>query len=309
MIFETYKRGAIPSPPDVRDYTIIPSAIAKAVPEKYEQRRPKIGKQKQSNCANWAFSYACEAVTGVNTSKGGVYGDREPGHYQGEGRVLREALDTALKHGTCKIADYNYEYEVSKAQSHIKSVLSSYRGKSSPIESYARLDNEMAIKTALQNGYGVIFAAPCPSFKTDKDYVYRMNNPKYGYHGMAVIGWKGDYALCPQSWGTSFGNKGFCYVPFTDVLALGDVWAIKFKGANKLPDNPIIQRTLRKGMKGEDVKTLQNALIKLGHDLGKWGADGDFGNATYTAVRAFQYANGLTADGIAGAKTLGVLYG
>lgn len=78
------------------------------------------------------------------------------------------------------------------------------------------------------------------------------------------------------------------------------------------PDNPtpnIIQRTLRKGMKGEDVKQLQEALINLGYDLGKNGADGDFGSATYSAVRAFQKAKGLIVDGIAGKATLGALYG
>ena len=139
-----------------------------------------------------------------------------------------------------------------------------------------------------------------------------MNNAKYGYHAMSVIGWRGDYAYCPQSWGTGFGLKGFCYVPFTDILALGDVWAIEFAGAKKQDDkqeSSIIQRTLKKGMKGEDVKKLQNALLDLGYDLGKYGADGDFGTATYNAVRQFQKTKGLTADGIAGKATLGALYG
>ena len=60
-------------------------------------------------------------------------------------------------------------------------------------------------------------------------------------------------------------------------------------------------------MKGDDVKELQEKLIKLGLNLGKWGADGDFGSATRTAVKKFQKANKLTADGIVGAKTWGVL--
>ena len=52
---------------------------------------------------------------------------------------------------------------------------------------------------------------------------------------------------------------------------------------------------LKKGSKGEDVKTLQKALnIKV---------DGDFGTKTETAVKEFQKSKGLVADGIVGKKT------
>lgn len=60
---------------------------------------------------------------------------------------------------------------------------------------------------------------------------------------------------------------------------------------------------LSKGSKGEQVKTLQRLLIALGYNLGNYGADGDFGDATDTAVRAFQKAKNLVADGIVGVGT------
>jgi len=60
---------------------------------------------------------------------------------------------------------------------------------------------------------------------------------------------------------------------------------------------------LKLGNKGESVKGLQNSLIKLGYDLGAYGADGDFGNATDKAVRLFQSRNGLVSDGIVGEAT------
>ena len=63
--------------------------------------------------------------------------------------------------------------------------------------------------------------------------------------------------------------------------------------------------TLKVGSKGSDVKTLQNKLIELGYLSGK--ADGVYGNKTAEAVRAFQKANKLTADGVAGTKTLSKL--
>jgi len=60
------------------------------------------------------------------------------------------------------------------------------------------------------------------------------------------------------------------------------------------------------GNSGSEVKKLQTALTNLGYSTG--GADGKFGKATLNAVKAFQKASKLTADGIAGAKTLQVLY-
>ena len=54
-------------------------------------------------------------------------------------------------------------------------------------------------------------------------------------------------------------------------------------------------RTLKKGMSGEDVKTLQRALGCV--------VDGAFGRLTEGAVIGFQSLNGLVADGIVGKAT------
>lgn len=68
-------------------------------------------------------------------------------------------------------------------------------------------------------------------------------------------------------------------------------------------DTTPTNRTLRKGDVGADVAKLQGDLITLGYDVGQWGADGEFGAATESAVKAYQTAKGLEADGIAGEKT------
>lgn len=64
---------------------------------------------------------------------------------------------------------------------------------------------------------------------------------------------------------------------------------------------------LQKGSKGDNVKDMQNKLLALGYDLGKWGADGAFGSATESAVKEFQINHGLTATGVADAATLEAL--
>src|SRR5690349_14705233 len=60
-------------------------------------------------------------------------------------------------------------------------------------------------------------------------------------------------------------------------------------------DGEGIMAMLKKGLAGEPVKRLQ---AKLGVT-----ADGDFGAATDAALRAYQKANGLAVDGIAGPDT------
>ena len=59
---------------------------------------------------------------------------------------------------------------------------------------------------------------------------------------------------------------------------------------------------LEKGSTGSDVKDLQTKLKKLGYYDAY--VDGDYGDTTVAAVRAFQKKYNLTADGIAGKETL-----
>lgn len=64
--------------------------------------------------------------------------------------------------------------------------------------------------------------------------------------------------------------------------------------------------TLRHGDKSQAVQQLQWALNAAGAKL---VPDGDFGDETEKAVRAYQLQKGLVADGVAGEKTLAALAG
>ena len=76
-------------------------------------------------------------------------------------------------------------------------------------------------------------------------------------------------------------------------------------GKRTAADMPLLKR----GAKGDDVKTLQKLLIKAGYSCGKWGADGDFGAATEAAVKRYQKDHGLTVDGECGKNTWTSLIG
>ncbi|WP_435112013.1 peptidoglycan-binding domain-containing protein [Nocardiopsis synnemataformans] len=64
------------------------------------------------------------------------------------------------------------------------------------------------------------------------------------------------------------------------------------------------RNTLYWGDQGTEVRDLQLELLDLGYDLGPAGADGDFGNATLSAVQSFQSTRGLSpVDGVPGPET------
>ena len=72
-----------------------------------------------------------------------------------------------------------------------------------------------------------------------------------------------------------------------------------------LTSSAFAAQTLRRGARGSAVMTLQTALKDLGYYTK--AVDGIYGSGTVAAVRAFQAASGLKADGIAGPKTMAKL--
>ena len=128
------------------------------------------------------------------------------------------------------------------------------------------------------------------------------------------------------------GDARFKDTEFKDMLDKLDIDIEKFKNlpskekkklvktAKKL-ETPKERRTriAHDTVKGKDkvesVKKIQKLLQKLGYDLGKFGLnkdgiDGDYGDTTVKAVKAFQESNGLIgdqADGIVGNNTWKIL--
>ena len=66
--------------------------------------------------------------------------------------------------------------------------------------------------------------------------------------------------------------------------------------------NYAISALSKLGSRGEEVRRVQKKLKELGYYKGS--VDGIYGSATQKAVKAFQKNCGITADGIAGPKTL-----
>lgn len=67
-------------------------------------------------------------------------------------------------------------------------------------------------------------------------------------------------------------------------------------------NNESVATLSKLGSRGDEVKKIQNKLKQLGYSVGS--ADGIYGTKTRNAVIKFQKNCGITADGIAGPKTL-----
>lgn len=126
--------------------------------------------------------------------------------------------------------------------------------------------------------------------------------------------------MCARLLKTGFFTelKGTKYTKQDKYLKRGDILCTKTQGHTVVvltdgsradedaPPEPIYtlgDRALYNGCEGSDVKELQTLLISLGYDCGRWGADGDYGDATELAVMAFQKSTGLDADGTYGPET------
>ena len=101
--------------------------------------------------------------------------------------------------------------------------------------------------------------------------------------------------LIEDSWGnaTTLGNGG------QRIITEDYLKARFFDAMYLIPKTFSFTRTMRYGSVGEDVRQMQKIL--------KITPDGIFGRATLSALKNFQYHNGLTVDGIAGPKTRAVL--
>jgi hypothetical protein len=68
-------------------------------------------------------------------------------------------------------------------------------------------------------------------------------------------------------------------------------------------------RVLKRGCKGNDVKSLQRLLFADGYSVGSAGDDGDFGSKTESAVKNYQTDHHITSDGVVGPETFKSLWG
>lgn len=95
-----------------------------------------------------------------------------------------------------------------------------------------------------------------------------------------------------------------------------DYYGVKYVSDNPAPTpEPVPSKsiyglpTVKSGSRGDAAKIVQGALIANGFSCGSSGIDGVFGSASVSALKNYQKAQGITADGIVGPATWGKLLG
>ena len=106
------------------------------------------------------------------------------------------------------------------------------------------------------------------------------------------------------------------YLNWTEYLHRGDILCkagshtvIVLDGELEVEIKNDLFPRLQKGNSGSSVKALQILLIGYGYSCGKWGADGEFGSATESALKTFQQEKGLTPNGQTGEEVWKALLG
>ena len=103
------------------------------------------------------------------------------------------------------------------------------------------------------------------------------------------------------------------------IVEDGDIGTLRSETIKRLLSSPVegfgtslsgfrgLRLTEPPFMEGDDVRKVQQALINAGLSVGAAGADGQYGPATFAAVKQFQAQKGLLVDGVVGAVTLKAL--
>lgn len=215
--------------------------------------------------------------------------------------------------------------------------LKKYKSKKAQYPSHYTSDRKNGYMKDIEKGrrcadcVGMIKAFFWTSGKYDTDPVYKSNNcPDKSANGMisyckktgpikdipdipGLVVWKSNHIGVYIGGGYTIEFRGFDYDcvkrkvkdgPWTKYGFLPDSMITYDDQPTPKPEpEPIGDRDLKNGDEGADVKQLQENLISLGFDCGRWGADGEFGDCTEMAVEAFQRAYKLPETGVYDAVT------
>ena len=209
------------------------------------------------------------------------------GRYFGKGKNKRDAKDYARNQE--KIANYVYQDEFRSKRGAL--------GNTNPGDGWLFRGRGIKQLTG-RNNYAAFGKSVGMSAEEAAGYVAT----EKGAMESACWFWKKNKL---QKWADKGDNKGLTKAINGGTIGLEDRnsrWdnclailggEMPKKGASKASKSG--SRTLRKGMKGDDVAKMQKALGIT--------ADGDFGFGTQTTVKKWQKMNGLVADGIVGPAT------
>ena len=220
--------GALWSPKDIRNYKAVCTANEQDFPDTFELWKPHTKNQGAvGSCVAHSLSSAVEYFnhvqegTDIDFSTAYIYGNRDS--YRGYGMYTSEAVHNLMKFGDCPANKLNGNLEVPDAIEYFDANFKKVSPDAYPhkISSYFEIKGEVAIKSALMQ-YGVVIIAVNWTVKSDvdKNGILRLHQEaeSCGGHCMYIYGWNEQGWLVGNSWGTTWGKKGNCVLPFDEKI-------------------------------------------------------------------------------------------
>lgn len=94
--------------------------------------------------------------------------------------------------------------------------------KNNKIESYARINNSLALKDSIIVNGGALIALPARSDKPN----FWDGPSNLGYHAVCAYGFDSDYIYFKNSWGLDWAQAGCWKFPWIDFTQILEIWTI-----------------------------------------------------------------------------------
>lgn len=224
--------GIIFSSFDVRDYKATTSI--RTFPEEFELKIPRVKSQGNiSSCGANVLSCIVEYFNYVQhedkteMSVGYIYGNRKESTHKAKGMILREALNTLRLYGDVSKTDFPYNTEIPDISNKFSKYANELyeRGYANRISAYYKVKTIPEFKAALRLKYPIAIGIKWYSDMKVVDGILTTNYQGYkGGHCMLLYGWNKKGWKVQNSWGTNFGNKGTCIIPFN--MSIHEAWAV-----------------------------------------------------------------------------------
>uniref|UniRef100_A0A6C0LZS7 Peptidase C1A papain C-terminal domain-containing protein n=1 Tax=viral metagenome TaxID=1070528 RepID=A0A6C0LZS7_9ZZZZ len=155
------------------------------------------------------------------------------------GAAIRDGIKSINKIGVCpeKIWPYDIEKFTQKPDKKCYNIAKNHKS----IEYHKVIQNEQSIKHILSEGFPIVFGfAVYESFESKEVAengvvpLPKKDEKILGGHAVALVGYTTindiEYFIVRNSWGTEWGDKGYCYFPVNficDSEYCDDFWVIK----------------------------------------------------------------------------------
>lgn len=151
------------------------------------------------------------------------------------GAALRDGMKVINKQGIC--TEITRPYNIAKFTD-IPTEVENKEALKYTIPGYQRLSSIYDIKHALYNNHIVVFSIKIyESFETLVNNngivpLPSINEKLLGGHAMCIVGYddnlNGGSFIIRNSWGTDWGDKGYCYICYSMYKYFMDAWTVKF---------------------------------------------------------------------------------